>query len=285
MPRHGGVAGRGQPGRARDRGRVGLGGVADAHPDERVLLDDRVALQPGGARHPGLAGDGDAAAVGAVGEAVVAADHLVVDQPARRLGQREAAVHAAVRHGGDLARLGAPEQDRLAADGAAEQLPADLAAVGRDVPLVGGNRRHRRLLRTSDSPAGRPVTSMVTSVTCTAEHRFPHAGKRTLASGPRPTSGDVHDRLPTSSSTLCAAATTIWRPWCAACRPTTSPGGPERRTGTCRRCSATSAAVRRSSWPPWRPRWTAPPCRAETSTRRSGHAGTRCPRSSGPRAS
>ncbi len=125
-----------QPGRTRDPGRVGQGGVTDENPHEAVLLHDRIAPEPRCAGHPGLPGDGDAAAVRAVGEAVVPADDRVTDQVAGLLGEREPAVHAAVAHRGDLAGLGPPEQDRLPADGAAEQLAAHLSAVGGHVPLV-----------------------------------------------------------------------------------------------------------------------------------------------------
>ena len=82
--------------------RVGQGRVADPHPDERVLLDDRVGRRRG--RCAGCA-SGRARTRRrrrVVGEAVVAADDR---SPSSRLSrEREAAVHAAVGQGDDLAR-------------------------------------------------------------------------------------------------------------------------------------------------------------------------------------
>jgi hypothetical protein len=174
-----------QPRHPREPGALGLVRVTDEDPDEGVLLHHGVGLQPRGARDALLSRDGDAHAVGAVGEAVVPADDGVAVEVAGLLRQREPAVHAAVAHRGDLAGLGPPEQDRLTADGAAEQLATDLAAVRGHVPLVLDDRRHACLQ--ARTPQLIPTVTAITRLRVPDFHIVEVGVSRRCAGGrPRP---------------------------------------------------------------------------------------------------
>ena len=123
-----------QPGHRRQERRIGGFGRPHPDPDPAVFLDRRIGAQSGAARHPVLARHGDASAVRVIGEAVIAADQPVADQPPLR--QRQAAVDAAVYERARNAVLGAEEHDRLAAHRAGERGAADLRSGGRDVPSL-----------------------------------------------------------------------------------------------------------------------------------------------------
>jgi hypothetical protein len=131
-PAHDDPPGVTEPGHPRNQDGIRSFGIADPHPDQRVLFHEWVPRHPGRPGNPLLCRDGRALAGRVVGEPVVPADDAVAGQ--RALAERVPEVHTPIGQSGHGAVGGAVEDDRLVHDGPGEQPGTDLVGVGGDVP-------------------------------------------------------------------------------------------------------------------------------------------------------
>src|SRR6516165_10700946 len=124
----------GQPGQLGRRVQARSARLAEPDPDERRLFTDRVRAYAHPVWHVRLRGHAHARAGRVVSEAVVAAHQQAAVQAA--LGQRVAAMSAAVLERDDVARLQPVQHDRAVQQLAPEEAGTDLVAGGGDVPAV-----------------------------------------------------------------------------------------------------------------------------------------------------
>ena len=133
--------------------RRGIGELGRAHPDPEqvVLLDHEVALDLRVGRHAVLPRHLDDRAGAVVHQAVVAALHVLADDPP--VLERQAAMAAAVLDRGGLAVRRAKEEHRLAENRAPQQRAGlQLVGPGADVPGIPKETQRSLLLRSGRHP-------------------------------------------------------------------------------------------------------------------------------------
>ncbi len=172
------------PMKIRHGGGISQGGIAWPDPHEPVFFHDRIGPHAGGRIDSLLRRHVRASARGVENEAVIAANHLIADEPAHR--ERQEPVPAGVLERRD-ASVGAPEEhDVLVADAPSRERWPDFVAPGRRIP---GVQRKRVAARHRASPGQTQQSRGYLRLP-------PAAGKRATTRSPKRRASSVRKTLP-----------------------------------------------------------------------------------------